>query len=72
MTWPGEDGTEYQLSHGSWIRLLRDSGFEVQDLIEVYAPPDAETHRFYDYVTPEWAHQWPAEEIWVARKGNNG
>jgi hypothetical protein len=22
----------------------------------------------YDYVSPEWARQWPAEEIWAARK----
>ena len=25
-------------------------------------------HRYYDYVTPEWARQWPSEEIWVARR----
>ena len=51
-----------------WIELLRANGFEVERLIEVQAPPDAETHEFYAYVTAEWARQWPAEDIWVARK----
>jgi len=29
---------------------------------------DAEGPGYYDFVTLEWARQWPAEEIWVARK----
>jgi SAM-dependent methyltransferase len=61
-------GIEFHLAHGDWIRLLRANGFEILDLIELQAPPDAETHEHYDYVTAEWARQWPAEEIWVARK----
>jgi SAM-dependent methyltransferase len=67
LEWPGE-GVEFHLGHGEWIRLLRASGFEVQDLVEIQAPPDAETHPVYDYVTGEWGRRWPAEEIWVARK----
>ena len=43
------------------------NGFEVERLIELQAPPDAETHEFYAYVTAEWAQQWPCEDIWVAR-----
>jgi SAM-dependent methyltransferase len=62
------DGVEFHLPHGEWIRLLRVSGFEVEDLVEIQAPPDAETHSYYDYVTPEWGRRWPAEEIWKARK----
>jgi SAM-dependent methyltransferase len=65
--WP-EGGVEFHLSHGDWIRLLRASGFEVEDLVEIQAPPDAETHPVYDSVTAEWGRRWPAEEIWVARK----
>jgi SAM-dependent methyltransferase len=65
--WPNE-GVEYHLSHGDWIRLLRANGFEILDLIEIQAPADAETHPRYDYVTAEWGRKWPAEEIWVARK----
>ena len=66
--WPEELGIEYHLAHGDWIRLLRANGFDVEDLIELQAPPDAVTHAFYDYVRADWARRWPAEEIWVARK----
>jgi SAM-dependent methyltransferase len=61
-------GIEFHLGHGDWVRLLRDNGFELLDLIEIQAPPDAVTHEFYDYIPAEWAKQWPSEEIWVARK----
>jgi SAM-dependent methyltransferase len=66
LEWPGE-GVEYHLSHGDWIRLLRANGFEILDLIEVQAPPDADTHQHYAYVSADWARKWPAEEIWRAR-----
>jgi len=63
------DGTTiFHLPYGDTIRLLRRSGFDVENLIEVQAPHDAETHPVYDYVTAEWARQWPAEHIWAARK----
>jgi SAM-dependent methyltransferase len=67
MQWPGEEGIEYHLGHGEWLRLLRRHGFEVLDLIEVQVPAGTQAHAYYDFVTPEWAHQWPAEEVWVAR-----
>jgi SAM-dependent methyltransferase len=68
--WPEEEGggVEFHLSHGDWIRLLRSNGFDVLDLVELEAPASAETHRYYDYVTADWARNWPAEEIWKARK----
>ena len=69
MQWPGETSIEYHIPHGAWIDLLRASGFEIERLIELQAPPDAKKHDFYDYITPEWARQWPSEEIWVARRG---
>ncbi len=65
--WP-DSGVEFHLGHGDWIRLLRETGFEVLDLVELFAPDDAETHPRYAYVTAEWGRQWPAEEIWVAVK----
>jgi len=65
--WP-EGGVEFHLPHGEWIDLLRANGFEIERLIEIQAPPDAETHHQYSYVTAEWAKKWPCEEIWVARK----
>jgi SAM-dependent methyltransferase len=66
--WPDEVGVEFHLAHGEWIRVLRANGFAVEDLIELQAPSDVEQPVYYDFVTPEWARQWPAEEIWVARK----
>jgi SAM-dependent methyltransferase len=67
-TWPGEEGVEFHLPHGEWIRHLRANGFEIEALHELQAPADAVEHRFYDYVTVDWARKWPTEEIWVARK----
>ncbi len=66
--WPDVPGVEFHLSHGDMIRLLRASGFEVLDLVELQAPPDAQDHPVYDSVTAAWARRWPAEEIWVAQK----
>jgi SAM-dependent methyltransferase len=69
IEWPEDGGSvEYHPSHGDWIRILRSAGFEVEGLIEVLAPADAVTHDIYDFVSAEWARQWPAEDIWIARK----
>ena len=65
--WP-EGTTEFHLGYGDTIRLLRANGLELEQLVELQAPEDAETHPVYDYVTAEWARTWPSEEIWVARK----
>jgi SAM-dependent methyltransferase len=65
--WP-DGGVEFHLGHGEWIDLLRANGFEVERLVELQAPPDAETHPYYAYVTAEWARKWPTEELWAARK----
>ena len=65
--WP-DGGVEFHLPHGEWIDLLRANGFEIERLIEIQAPADAETHHYYAYVTAEWAKKWPSEEIWAARK----
>jgi SAM-dependent methyltransferase len=66
LQWPGEESVEFQLTHGDEIRVLRDSGFEVEDLVEVEIAQDATTR--YPFVSPEWARRWPAEEVWKARK----
>jgi SAM-dependent methyltransferase len=69
LDWPDNEGAvEYHLPPGELIDLLRANGFEIERLVELQAPKDAETHDFYDYVTADWARQWPAEEIWAARK----
>jgi SAM-dependent methyltransferase len=68
LEWPGEIGVEWQLPHGELFRLLRRTGFEVLDLVELYAPEDAVDHPYYDSFSAEWSRRWPAEEIWVARR----
>jgi SAM-dependent methyltransferase len=67
IEWP-DGGVEFHLPHGAWIDVLRTNGFEIERLVEIQAPADAETHPYYGYVTAEWAKQWPCEEIWAARK----
>ena len=64
--WPTDDSVEFHLSHGDWIRLLRQSGFEIEDLLEIWPKEDAQTT--YPFVTLEWARRWPSEEVWKCRK----
>jgi SAM-dependent methyltransferase len=68
VEWPDTHEVEFQLSHGAWIDLLRANGFDIERLVELFAPPNAETHTYYKYVTADWARRWPPEEIWSARK----
>jgi SAM-dependent methyltransferase len=67
-----EGGVEFHLGHGDWIALLRANGLEIQRLVELQAPPDAETHPYYSFVGADWGRRWPAEEIWVAGKPARG
>jgi SAM-dependent methyltransferase len=68
FTWPGEVGVEFHLGHGEWVHVLRANGFEIERLLELFVPEDAVDPEYYDFVKTEWARQWPAEDIWVARK----
>ena len=67
VQWAG-GGVEFHPSHGDWVRLLRGSGFVVEAVHEIYAPPGGAEHPFYEIVTREWATRWPAEELWVATR----
>ena len=67
LTWSG-GGAEFHLGHGDMFRALADAGFEVENLVELFASEDAATHEYYSFVTADWARKWPAEEIWAARK----
>jgi SAM-dependent methyltransferase len=64
--WPDDTSVEFHLPHGEWIRLLRANGLVVEDLIELQAPAGGTTG--CDFVTADWARQWPSEEVWRARK----
>ena len=66
VEWSDDDGVEFHMPHGEWIRLLRANGFTIEDLIELRAPAGARTE--YAFVDPEWARHWPSEQIWRARK----
>jgi SAM-dependent methyltransferase len=68
IVWPDDTAVEFHLPHGAWIDVLRDSGFEIERLVEIQAPADAKPSSKYTFVTPDWARQWPSEEAWVARK----
>jgi len=62
-----ENSVEFHIPHGEMIRLLRANGLEIEDLIEIKPPADAQDTRF-DYISLEWSKRWPAEEVWVATK----
>jgi SAM-dependent methyltransferase len=62
-----DEGSNFYLSHGDMLRLLRETGFEVEALHELRAPDGPEDElRFF--VTRGWARRWPCEEVWVARR----
>jgi SAM-dependent methyltransferase len=64
----GPDGTvEFDLPYGAWIRLFRDCGLVVEDLIEPRPAADA-TSTYRDAADLAWARRWPAECIWRARR----
>jgi SAM-dependent methyltransferase len=64
--WPEYPGIEYHISHGEWIRILRDNGFVVDALHELRPGDDAKTHDYYFTIPVEWAHRWPGEDVWEA------
>jgi SAM-dependent methyltransferase len=63
--WDGES-VDFQLPYGEWIRLFRENGLEVEDLIELRPGPRARST--YDLITLEWARRFPAENLWKLRK----
>lgn len=61
---PGE--TEFHLTHGDWIALLRANGFSIERLVELQAPAGATTDEAW--ADANWAAQWPTEDVWIVRK----
>lgn len=66
ITWPGETSVEFHPTHGDWVRMFTENGFEVLELLEPQVPADATTR--YPWMTAEWASRWPCEDIWKVRK----
>jgi SAM-dependent methyltransferase len=63
---PGEP-VAYQLPYGTWIRLFRNHGFVVEDLLELRPPVDAKSS-YRDDTDRDWARRWPMEHIWRVRR----
>jgi len=59
--------TTFQLPYGSWIRLFRENGLVVEDLVELCPPADA-ISSYCGERAREWARRWPLEHIWRVRK----
>jgi SAM-dependent methyltransferase len=64
--WPDDVGVEFHPTHGEWIRVFREAGFEVLELLEPQVPEGSTTN--YAWAPYEWARRWPVEEIWKVRK----
>lgn len=59
-------GIEFNLPISRWFRLLTDTGFVVDDFVElrIDEPSDGAT----PMATTEWIRRWPAEMVWMATK----
>jgi len=66
LEWSDDQSVNFALGYGDWIRLLRSSGFTIENLVEVWPAEGATTT--FPYVTLDWARKWPTEEIWIARR----
>jgi SAM-dependent methyltransferase len=64
----GDDGRTvgFQLPYGAWVRLFREHGFVIEDLIEL-RPPAGAVSSYRSAAATEWARRWPIEHIWKAR-----
>jgi SAM-dependent methyltransferase len=68
LEWYDDDpGVEFHPPVSEMHRILRESGFELLDFRELYAPENARDHEYYDTVPSAWAKRWPDEEIWRLR-----
>jgi SAM-dependent methyltransferase len=68
FTWPDDPSVEFHLPHGELIRIFRESGFEIERLVEIQPPADAVSDEKWNFVTLEWARKWPSEEAWIVRR----
>ncbi len=66
VEWDGGTSVEFHPTHGAWIRLFRNAGFEILELLEPQIPEGATTR--YPWAPYEWGRRWPLEEVWKVRK----
>lgn len=58
-------GIEFNLTHSGWLKLFRETGFEVIDYLELKAPA---TTKVQFSIPGNWAHNWPSEQVWKLKK----
>jgi SAM-dependent methyltransferase len=68
IDWP-EEASDFHQPHGDRIALLRDTGFQIEALHELYAP-DGDPAEVRYFKSRGWGQKWPCEEVWVARRRN--
>ena len=56
-------GIEFNLPISAWIRLFSETGFAIEDYLELGAPRDA--HGYPSIVSAEWARSYPSEQVWI-------
>lgn len=59
-------GIEFNLTHANWLKLFRETGFEVINYQELQAPVDVSETKFS--IPRDWARQWPSEQVWHLKK----
>ena len=59
-------GIEFNRPISAWFRLFSETGFALEDFREVQAPTPGSEVNFF--VTAEWAHRYPSEQVWTLRK----
>lgn len=63
-------GIEFNLPVSAWFRLFRDTGFVVEDYVEIRNPDPTRPQR--GTVTADWAHRFPSEQVWKLRRSGGG
>lgn len=68
IEWDVEDdrSIEFNLPISEWMRLFRDTGFDIIDYRELRSREPSEDVRFF--VSGAWAHDYPSEQVWRLRK----
>jgi len=61
-----DQGVVFNLTISDWIRLFHDTGFDIVSYHELQCPERGDEVRFY--VTMDWAHDYPSEQVWNLRK----
>lgn len=55
-------GVEFVPTISEWFRIFRETGFTIDDYVEVQVPVEATGTE--GVVDADWARRWPAEHVW--------